>query len=167
MTTPITNTDVSRSRDVSFSWPDEAVDTLQRLWVEGFSASQIAAELGHGLTRSAVLGKANRLGLGRLVNGNTLRAARDGARRARAGKKEQANPAKQGRSRTAKTDPFSEVPSGNDVTRIVGIMEIERHDCHWIEGDPKGSYTFCGKPVKQGTSWCPEHYARVFPGRPA
>jgi len=148
-------------------WTDGEVAILEKLWVEGFSASHIAAELGHGLTRSAVIGKANRLGLRRLVNGNTLRAARDGARRARAEKKVQANPVKQGRSRTTKTDPFSEVPSGNDVTRIIGIMEIERHDCHWIEGDPKGSYTFCSRPVKQGTSWCPEHYARVFPGRTA
>src|SRR6516165_12541650 len=44
------------------SWNDERVETLKKLWAEGFSASQIAAELG-GVTRNAVIGKVHRLGL--------------------------------------------------------------------------------------------------------
>ncbi|MDQ3559688.1 MAG: GcrA cell cycle regulator, partial [Pseudomonadota bacterium] len=44
------------------SWTDERVETLKRLWQEGLSASQIAAELG-GVTRNAVIGKVHRLGL--------------------------------------------------------------------------------------------------------
>ena len=38
------------------SWNDERVELLSRLWLEGRSASQIAAELGHGITRNAVIG---------------------------------------------------------------------------------------------------------------
>ncbi|MFZ1088038.1 MAG: GcrA family cell cycle regulator, partial [Xanthobacteraceae bacterium] len=34
------------------SWNDERVETLKKLWSEGFSASQIAAQLG-GVTRNA------------------------------------------------------------------------------------------------------------------
>jgi GcrA cell cycle regulator len=45
------------------SWTDERVDLLSRLWMEGRSASQIAAQLGAGLTRNAVIGKVHRLGL--------------------------------------------------------------------------------------------------------
>ena len=45
------------------SWTDERVDLLSRLWLEGKSASQIAAALGGGLTRNAVIGKVHRLGL--------------------------------------------------------------------------------------------------------
>ena len=45
------------------SWTDERVDLLSRLWLEGRSASQIAAALGGGLTRNAVIGKVHRLGL--------------------------------------------------------------------------------------------------------
>src|ERR1700754_2085357 len=44
------------------SWTDERVELLKRLWSEGLSASQIAAELG-GITRNAVIGKVHRLGL--------------------------------------------------------------------------------------------------------
>ena len=35
---------------------------LKKLWADGLSASQIAAELG-GITRNAVIGKVHRLGL--------------------------------------------------------------------------------------------------------
>ncbi len=52
------------------SWTDERVEHLSRLWLEGRSASQIAAALGAGLTRNAVIGKVHRLGLaGRVKSG--------------------------------------------------------------------------------------------------
>ena len=44
------------------SWTDERVELLKKLWADGLSASQIAAELG-GITRNAVSGKVHRLGL--------------------------------------------------------------------------------------------------------
>src|SRR5674476_385108 len=44
------------------SWTDERVALLTKLWADGLSASQIAAELG-GVTRNAVIGKVHRLGL--------------------------------------------------------------------------------------------------------
>ena len=43
-------------------WTDERVALLTKLWADGLSASQIAAELG-GITRNAVIGKVHRLGL--------------------------------------------------------------------------------------------------------
>ncbi len=44
------------------NWTDERVELLKKLWADGLSASQIAAELG-GVTRNAVIGKVHRLGL--------------------------------------------------------------------------------------------------------
>ena len=44
------------------SWTDERVELLKKLWADGLSASQIAAELG-GITRNAVIGKVHRIGL--------------------------------------------------------------------------------------------------------
>ena len=44
------------------SWTDDRVEMLKKLWADGLSASQIAAELG-GITRNAVIGKVHRLGL--------------------------------------------------------------------------------------------------------
>jgi GcrA cell cycle regulator len=50
------------------SWTDDRVERLSTLWLEGRSASQIAAELGEGVSRNAVIGKVHRLGLsGRAV----------------------------------------------------------------------------------------------------
>ena len=45
------------------AWTEERTETLKRLWAAGRSARQIADELGDGVTRNAVIGKANRLGL--------------------------------------------------------------------------------------------------------
>jgi len=45
------------------SWSDERVELLRKLWSDGLSASQVAAELGPGITRNAVIGKIHRLGL--------------------------------------------------------------------------------------------------------
>ena len=44
-------------------WTDERVEMLKKLWMEGLSASQIAGELGEGVTRNAVIGKVHRLKL--------------------------------------------------------------------------------------------------------
>ncbi|MFT6659137.1 GcrA family cell cycle regulator [Maritalea sp.] len=45
------------------AWTDERVGILKKLWMEGLSASQIAGELGEGVTRNAVIGKVHRLKL--------------------------------------------------------------------------------------------------------
>jgi GcrA cell cycle regulator len=45
------------------SWTNERIELLQKLWLEGWSASRIAGELAHGITRNAVIGKVYRLGL--------------------------------------------------------------------------------------------------------
>lgn len=44
-----------------YDWPQAAIDTMIKLYLKGDSASQIAKQLGSGLTRNAVIGKLNRL----------------------------------------------------------------------------------------------------------
>ena len=46
----------------AMNWTDERVELLRKLWAEGLSASQIAAQLG-SVTRNAVIGKVHRLKL--------------------------------------------------------------------------------------------------------
>ena len=64
------------------SWTDEQVELLRQLWLDGKSASQISGQLGHGLSRNAVIGKVHRLGLaGRAKSPVKAAAARkNGAR---------------------------------------------------------------------------------------
>lgn len=45
------------------AWTDDRIELLRRLWLQGQTASQIAEQLGAGVTRNAVIGKAHRLGL--------------------------------------------------------------------------------------------------------
>ena len=69
--------------DTGAGWTDERVDLLRRLWDEGLSASQIAAQLG-GVTRNAVIGKVHRLGLsGRAAPSQPTRPAFKAPRPAR------------------------------------------------------------------------------------
>lgn len=44
------------------SWTEERIEKLKKLWGSGKTAAEIAEELGD-VTRNAVIGKANRLGL--------------------------------------------------------------------------------------------------------
>ena len=45
------------------SWDENKVKLLKECWQKGLTASQIAAKIGEGLTRNAVIGKAHRLNL--------------------------------------------------------------------------------------------------------
>src|SRR5918994_5786801 len=57
---------------LAMNWTDERVELLRKLWSEGLSASQIAAQLG-SVTRNAVIGKVHRLKLS--SRGRTTAAA--------------------------------------------------------------------------------------------
>ena len=46
-----------------YEWTPERTDRLKGLWRDGVSARDIAYKIGGDLTRNAVIGKANRLGL--------------------------------------------------------------------------------------------------------
>lgn len=46
-----------------FIWTDDRVQTLRRMWIGGATSGAIARTLGDGVTRNAIMGKVNRLGL--------------------------------------------------------------------------------------------------------
>ena len=48
-------------------WTEERQKKLVKLWNKGASAREIADRLGGGITRNAVIGKANRMGLSQQV----------------------------------------------------------------------------------------------------
>lgn len=51
------------ARGPQYHWTDERIESLRKYRHEGLSAAGIAAALGGGLTRNAVIGKLHRLGL--------------------------------------------------------------------------------------------------------
>ena len=59
------------------SWTEERVELLRKLWGDGLSAAQVAAELGPGITRNAVIGKIHRLGLAERAKTSSVPQAAD------------------------------------------------------------------------------------------
>ena len=63
-------------------------------------------------------------------------------------------------------DPDGLLELGNDVTGLIGIMDLKVDSCRYMYGDPKGQHGYCGKTAKGNSSWCPHHHDIVFGGRP-
>lgn len=147
------------------SWTDERVELLRKLWTDGLSASQVAAELGPGITRNAVIGKIHRLGLA-----------------------ERAKTASAPRPRVAKTprQPQPRMNSGGahgnlalafaphalvaprlapeeevviPMSERVTLMELRESMCRWPMGDPTTSeFRFCGCKSTVGNGpYCAYH----------
>lgn len=162
-------------RPALYPWNDAAVAMLKRLWIDGLSCSQIATELGPGFTKNAVIGKGHRLKLPTKPNPQS-RGQKSAMGRA-AAKSIKANRPKNGKGQPKpqaiaariagpkfETAPLPEEEMGNDVTHLIGIMDLKAHDCRWISGDPLNVHGYCGKRAKEGSSYCDEHHARVYMG---
>jgi GcrA cell cycle regulator len=157
--------------DTSGTWTEERVELLKKLWSEGLSASQIAAELGGGMTRSAVLGKSHRLGLVRNTSAEagTPRLPKQSPAPGRIPAAEP--PMRQGPQRvnsTASQPPkaHSRAVSG-PVDRAappregLTIMELREGMCRWPFGDPtRPEFRYCGAHAVAGLPYC-SHHAQI------
>jgi GcrA cell cycle regulator len=151
-------------------WTEEAVEILKELALEGRSASVIAAALG-GASRSAVIGKANRIGV--KLNGGRggYSARRDAGGYASSAIGGYGPPAC---SRRAKLRPalavvqemkaawcFAEAEVGE--MRRVGFEEIREFVCRWPLGDPtSGDFAYCGLKSANGRSYCAGHCRMAY-----
>lgn len=159
--------------NIPFTWTDEAVETLKRLWKEGLSASVIAAEMGHGLTRNSIVGKVHRLGLPsrRTVVGhfapNGIRDVEGKARAAKARKSAKPKPVPKVEAPVFEAAPLPEEELGNDVTNLLGLMDLTAYTCRYPHGDPLSQpFGFCGKHTQEGSPYCAEHHAKCHWVRP-
>ncbi len=143
-------------------WTEDRVGALKKLWLEGQSASQIAKQLGGGVTRNAVIGKVHRLGLsGRAAPSQPARATFRPAR-PRPAQPTQAPSAPRRieavQPRVA-TTPSVPVPMP-DLPGTATVMTLGAHMCKWPIGDPSSTeFSFCGRRASEGV-YCVEH-ARV------
>src|ERR1700733_8297420 len=130
-------------------WTNKRVEILKKLWTDGLSASQIAAELG-GITRNAVIGKVHRLGLsGRAKSTSTgaprPRKTRSPSHMLRIGRAVRGNTAlAHAYDIEAEAEPElidNIIPIGQRRT----ILELNEQTCRWPVGDPSsGDFFFCG-----------------------
>jgi GcrA cell cycle regulator len=154
-------------------WTEEAVEVLKELALEGRSASVIAAALG-AASRSAVIGKANRIGIKLNGGGGGASARRDADGYASSAIGGYGRPSVG--SRRAKLRPalalavvpkrkaawsFAEAEVGE--MRRVGFEEIHQFACRWPLGDPmSGDFAYCGLKSANGRSYCAGHCRMAY-----
>ena len=140
------------------NWTDERVEQLKKLWADGLSASQIAAELG-GITRNAVIGKVHRLGLsGRGAPSAPGRTARISPPRPARPRRAVVRPSRVMAPPRPPVAASVTVPEGPGL--VTDMARLAVHACKWPIGDPKSpEFSFCGRRASEGV-YCVEH-ARV------
>ena len=171
-----------RRTEHAAGWTDARVELLKALWLEGKSASQIAAILKGGVTRNGVIGKINRLKLDKRST-VSMRATKATGSNGSAGKyRGVVNAARKARTQgqpkaaaishrltMGELKPPKPLPIPDDLPELSArkrLIDLGAHECRYCTGDPlTADHSFCGQPVKEGTSWCEAHYAIVFPRR--
>lgn len=157
-------------RRASDQWPEEKVERLKQLWADGWSASQIAAELG-GFQRcadggrSAVLGKSFRLGLAQRATSFRSPRPRRVPTPHGLGKRIQA------RKNGHHVQPPTPLPAVDVVDSEIPLSQrktligLENHHCRWPVGDPgEDGFFFCGDPsanAAAGRPYCAAHAKRA------
>jgi GcrA cell cycle regulator len=133
------------------SWSNERVETLKRLWADGVSCSEIAAELGGGLTRNAVIGKVHRLGLSGRTRAQPKRPSQPRVRT------RHARPARPAALQSA---PVVERVEDHAIPAAQrrSLIELTACTCRWPVGDPSTpEFFFCGAPANESSPYCPGH----------
>ena len=166
----------------NLSWTDERVEKLKKLWAQGLSASQIAAELG-GVSRNAVIGKAHRLGLPDRkakvgFNSESVRVAR----RQRKTELERLRRQAVDAPRRVRKHPWLGVPvevvqptsepqtQPEEAFMEKGVTLMELDDipalpsmCRWPFGDIRHSeITYCGHEPIDGYPYCGRHCRMAY-----
>lgn len=166
------------------SWTDERIALLKKMWKDGKSAAEIAKTLGKGVTRNAVIGKAHRMGLSGRPSPIKKPAA---PKKEPAAKKERATaspaapavPAGRGK-KAAPTPPAATAKASAQLNKEVeelksiqkeivplgggvALIDLTERMCKWPIGDPRDAdFTFCGRGIRPGTPYCPDHAAMAY-----
>lgn len=143
------------------TWTDEKIEALRRLWNLGWSASQIASELG-GVTRNAVIAKTHRL---RIAGGERAPEKR------RDKQQRKPKPTSAGATAVKVSTPKVVQPYVErqarvfDPAKLVTFFELEDKHCKWPIGDPRHlgtTFRFCGESKVSGLPYCSECAAVAY-----
>jgi GcrA cell cycle regulator len=158
---------------VKMNWTDERVEMLRKLWSEGLSASQIAAQLGN-VTRNAVIGKVHRLKLSgrgkttssapRVKKATTASAPRSSAPRSSSrishGHTVGNAALKMDYVSVVRSQPMAEVMPllVVPVSRELKLVQLTETTCKWPNGDPmQDDFSFCGSEAPDASPYCTYH----------
>jgi GcrA cell cycle regulator len=168
--------------EATVNWTDERVERLKRLWSEGLSASQIAAQLG-GVSRNAVIGKVHRLSLpGRAKAGGTTVARSQKRATVAAPARPAAFTPRTVATRTVtrpagstllkeeiEVGAFEEMETATPSNVVVPIFKrvplirLTERTCKWPLGDPlKDDFCFCGNDSPDTSPYCTFHQKMAY-----
>lgn len=126
-----------QTNSTNTAWTTEKLEQLKILHADGATCTQIAAELGDGFSRSAVVSKLRRIGL--FSNAKAKK------------KKLKSLPA------TARPESVSQegvIP----FSQRCSLMELTDKRCRWPIGDPGDpDFFFCGGQAAEGLPYCAYH----------
>ena len=154
-------------------WNDDRVEQLKKLWADGLSASQIAAQLGE-VTRNAVIGKVHRLGLAtrassNRTNSSRLRLRQAQPRRAAAQQRQRASNVGNTAFRQMLESDLAQgaVPHVEEIEIPLGerktLQQLTEGMCRWPIGDPQlADFHFCGRNKVTGLPYCEHHARRAY-----
>ncbi len=141
-------------------WTAERTTTLRTMAANHSSANQIAFEIGCGITRNAVCGKAYRIGV-------QLSGSNRGARTNRTSRKGIPKPRQRGSHVPVWALAAELRVSGPEVVELVvepstalnvAFVDLESQHCRWPNGgDPGPAMMCCGAPRADGRSYCEWH----------
>lgn len=159
------------------NWTDERVELLRKLWAEGLSASQIAAQLG-GVSRNAVIGKVHRLKLSSRGRATAAPARQKKTSQGSGIAKSVSRAATATRHVTASVGAtalqaqFDAEPVARHyirpmenvvvpISRHLQLVELTERTCKWPNGDPLSEdFHFCGNDAAETGPYC-KYHARV------
>lgn len=157
------------------NWTNERVEILTKRWDQGISAREIGDELG--ITRSAVLGKKDRLKLAprKTVSSQPRARRRQKLTRAMfnfAGGNQGLNRAQRMQKKRAERIGWEkfQVPEPTVITEEYKCShgDLENNSCRyplWNDEVPFGDKFFCGIPeadMRDGVAWCRHHRLVVY-----
>lgn len=161
-----------RPTQCTADWTDERIELLKKLWFDGLSASQVAAELGD-VTRNAVIGKVHRLGLERTKGWKATHPGRrgprsrpSGARVSRGGGVFVNVSQRMAMMPIIEPEPVPEIDdSGIPVAQRRTLQELNAGTCRWPVGDPRSAeFFFCGAEPVACSPYCGAHTWRAGGG---
>ena len=137
------------------TWTAERIAQLKSGVGAGLSCSQIANEIG--VSRNAVIGKLNRLGLSR-GRGPAAPRVRNGVSVRRPQVLTQ---------RLVLKALFASAPVADDVvsSEPCSLLNLAPRKCRWpIGGAATADFTFCGNTTVDGVSYCAGHARMAYRG---
>lgn len=153
----------------SSGWTPERVQQLRDLAARGFSASQIAAEMGY-VTRNAVIGKAQRL---KVQIGVPSQPARRQVAPPAAPKPRKPKPPAPAKPAPPPAPAIEEIfpdpavaQEAQSAPLMLTLAELPIFGaCRWPFGDPRSSsFRYCGSPCG-GQVYCEQHRSAAFTPR--